>query len=235
MVNSLRSRFFHLINLLFLKKHYSYWQEKLCAKKIAFNQKSLKLRNTVVPNAIILFLFNSNCRPLISPVSASTPWNHCLITLDKKPNGPLRCSFWPRREFDRRIHVRRNERDEGGEEVQERRSGSTPRGINRGDVITEINAALSFRWQPKLPVLAFISRAIIRSRFSSSRSPSPPESNLRTRGNGFKFYLSVGLRFTCVADAAGGQPPCPLPSPRFLQPTSVTVRIQSLHNTWAGF
>lgn len=36
--------------------------------------------------------------------------------------------------------------------------------------------------------------------------PLPPESNLRTRGNGFKFYLSVGLRFTCVSRAAGGQP-----------------------------
>lgn len=101
-----------------------------------------------------------------------------------------------------------NETDEDREEVQERTSGSTPRGINRGDVITEINAALSFRWQPKLPVLAFISRAIIRSRFSFSNllPPSPPESNLRTRGNGFKFYLSMGLRFTCVTDAAGGQP-----------------------------
>lgn len=100
-----------------------------------------------------------------------------------------------------------SETDEDGEVVQERISGSTPRGINRGDVITEINAALSFRWQPKLPVLAFISRAIIRSRFSFSKllPPSPPESNLRTRGNGFKFYLSVGLRFSCVADAAGGQ------------------------------
>lgn len=113
--------------------------------------------------------------------------------------------FW--RWFDCRIHRRgRLNEDTGTRE-------SIPRGINRGDVITEINAALSFRWQPKLPVLAFISRVIIpglaspvlyRDSFSLCSFPSPPESNLRTRENGFKFYLSVGPRFTRANGAAGG-------------------------------
>lgn len=50
---------------------------------------------------------------------------------------------------------------------EEERGTSSLRGINRGDIITEINAALSFWWQPKLPtVLAFISRTIIWSCFS---------------------------------------------------------------------
>lgn len=39
---------------------------------------------------------------------------------------------------------------ETGDKRMERET-SRLRGINRGDVITEINAALSFRWQPKLP------------------------------------------------------------------------------------
>jgi len=51
----------------------------------------------------------------------------------------------------------------------------------------------------------------------SSPSP-PPESNLRTRGNGFKFYLSAGLGFT---RAAGGRS-------RFLQAILVTPRVWSI-------
>ena len=63
----------------------------------------------------------------------------------------------------RRGRVRGKEK----KEKEKERGTSSLRGINRGDIITEINAALSFRWQPKLPtVLAFISRTIIWSCFS---------------------------------------------------------------------
>lgn len=49
-------------------------------------------------------------------------------------------------------------------------------------------------------VLAFISRAIIRSRFLRSSFTAPPESNLRNggRGIGFKFYLSVEVGFYSI-------------------------------------
>lgn len=56
-------------------------------------------------------------------------------------------------------------------------------GINRGDVITEINAALSFRWQP-CSLLSREPSSTSRFFHSPSSSTPPPQSNLRSGEGG---------------------------------------------------
>lgn len=109
----------------------------------------------------------------------------------------------------RKRSARKGERGRGksrSEEQDKERDGKRNkqgrgRGINRGDVITEINAALSFRWQP----CSLLSREpSSTSRFFHSSSTPPPQSNLRSgeRGPVLNFTYPWKLDFT----RASGQP-----------------------------